>query len=62
MSNREALQIEVVMEDDKKFVLTIGKAEGDGYLAISNTTGDDVFLVPKHPFEGAVSKPGYFSP
>ena len=56
------LRIEIKVEGEKEpLVLTLGKAEADGYVACTKLPGD-IFLVPKAPFEGVMSKPAYFNP
>ena len=58
------LQIELTVAGDKepsKFTLTIGKLDGDAYLAVSNRLNGDIFTVRKDLFEKAKEKPIYFS-
>jgi hypothetical protein len=58
------LQIELTVAGDKeprKLTLTVGKAEADGYVAISNQLPGDIFVVRKDLFEKAKEKPAYFS-
>jgi len=57
------LRIEIKIEGEKEpLVLTLGKAEADGYVATSSKLSGDIFLVPKATFEGVMSKPAYFNP
>jgi Domain of unknown function (DUF4340) len=57
------LRIEIKVEGEKEpLVLTLGKAETDGYVATCSKLAGDIFLVPKTLFDGVMSKPAYFNP
>ncbi len=57
-----ALRIEIVVEGEKQpYVLNVGKAEGNGYLATSDKLPGDVFTVRKDLFEKALTAPAYFA-
>ncbi|HZT36107.1 MAG TPA: DUF4340 domain-containing protein, partial [Nitrososphaera sp.] len=57
-----ALEVAIVVEGEKEpYNLTIGGASGgDGLYAKSNKFPNEVFILPKGPFEGPKSKPAYF--
>ena len=58
------LHIELTIAGDKeprKLTLTVGKLDGDAYLAVSNQLTGDIFAVRKDLFEKAKEKPAYFS-
>jgi Domain of unknown function (DUF4340) len=57
-----ALRIELKIDGEKEpLLLTIGKADMDGYIAVTNKLPGDVFLISKTGIEGVVSKPTYFN-
>ena len=58
-----ALVIEFTVDgEEKPITLTVGAPDGDkSYFAISNRRDGDVFDLPKSFFEGAKTKPTYFS-
>lgn len=63
-ANNGGLHIELTVAGDKeptKLTLTVGKLDGDAYLAVSNQLSGDIFTVRKDIFEKAKEKPAYFS-
>jgi hypothetical protein len=57
-----AFQVEVKVEGEKPFTLTVGKSDGtSGLFAISDRLPGDIFDVPKGVFEGPMGKLAYFS-
>jgi hypothetical protein len=63
-ADKGGLHIELTVAGDKeprKLTLTVGKLEGDAYLAVSNQLPGDLFTVRKDLFEKAKAAPAYFS-
>jgi hypothetical protein len=61
---KDSLHVELTVAGDKeprKLTLTVGKADADGYLAISNQLPGDIFTVRKDLFDKVKDAPAYFS-